>query len=319
MHNLVKDLAFIIHSDLIYQGFDLSPYWLPNVSEELTKLEQNHTTLLTHLQQSKSHFWGCYFESLFSYAIQHLSSLDIVFEHQQIIRDGKTLGEVDMLVQTPQGQLHQFELAIKFYLQTVASKSQDNTYRWLGPNKNDSFDKKYHRANEHQLQMLATDAGQALLHKHACSSEVTSHLLMFGYLYQHIDKHLIAKLTTRSFLAKPYCDFSLVNSAAIQGYWCFIEDLSGFEQCFIAAQELKKLEWLFPIPETVNTLYELEQQSLLLDQDLATDFKQLQHSLLNGFIDDDRPRHFLLSFWEQDQNRVKKIQQIRLFIVPSSW
>ena len=227
-HRAVQDLAFIIESECIYQDFDLSHYWLPNVIEKLQKLDENAELLLTVLKQSKSHFLGSYFESLFSYAIRHLSTLTIIFEHLQIIADKKTLGEVDMLVKTPQGTVHQFELAIKFYLQ-VAKKdkhlaiSARTPMTLLGPNKNDTFRKKYIRAKQHQLTILDTPAAQSILNEHSITSLVDRQLLMFGYLYsQFIDLVSLAQKVTTSDIRE--LD-SLVNPRSIQGYWVYFSNI----------------------------------------------------------------------------------------------
>ena len=83
-HKAVQDLAFIIKSEPIYQDINVSQYWHFDTNERLKALDENVEPLLKFLAKSTSHFLGAYFESLFSYAITHLSTLHIIFEHQQI-------------------------------------------------------------------------------------------------------------------------------------------------------------------------------------------------------------------------------------------
>lgn len=327
MHNPVQDLAFIIHSDLIYQGFDLSPYWVADLDNKLAQLAHNPATLLAHLAKAKSHFLGSYFESLFSYAIQELSSLTIVFEHEQITEAGKTLGEVDILVKTPQGQFYQFELAIKFYLQTRVTAENNEIEHWLGPNKHDSFQQKYQRAQEHQLKILTTLAGQTLLAKHLPSksqhqvaTEIPAYLLMFGFLYQHLPRQEMAGLLpNRTIYQNNIHREPLINKKSIQGYWCFMCDLIGLAPQFIAAQELTKQEWLCQTINPVLADAQLDEQSQALEHDMITNFTDFEEQISNTFLQDSRPKHILLTLGQSGSLIEEQQWQIRLFIVPNGW
>jgi len=326
-HKAVQDLAFIIESDCIYQDFDLSLYWLQDTTAILHVLDKNPMPLLTVIAQSKSHFLGHYFEVLFSYAIRHLSNLDIILEHKQLFADGKTLGEIDMLVKDKLGEVHHFELAIKFYLQVNAvSMEKDAATQWIGPNKNDSFAKKYQRAKQHQLTMLDTPVAQSMLAEYDTTClmseetnrheinvrDVKRHLLMFGYLYLQL-KQPLTDVNDSSSAKKLSVNLAVnpaVNPNSIQGYWLYLDDIDLLKAHFVSAQELRKLNWLSAFKEEND-----EQEMTSTSEAFFSQFDDFYLNLKQVFILDERPRHFMLK-WQHDE---VEPQNKRIFIVPNAW
>jgi hypothetical protein len=267
-HPFVKDLAWLVEGHYIERDFDLEPYWLDDVWSRLSALDHYPDSLVQAVTACKSHFLGSYFETLFSYAITHLSSLTIVLEHFQIESEGKTLGEVDVLLETPDGQLHQFEISIKFYLERL-----DLTpHHWIGPNKNDSLLKKVTRARDHQLSILQTPEGLSAISDLANGREPHSSLLIFGRLYYALS----SKDDIEQWLEKN------------QGGWIRASDftflLSYFSHFFI----LDKPHWMAFSNITDNFTFF---------------YLQSAYNLVSRFLHDDRPQHILLWDMEKDINR----------------
>lgn len=282
-HQAVKDLAWITQAPMISQSVDLNRWWKPNVTDLLNQLNQNPAPLIEVLANCKSHFLGSYFEVLFSFAIRHLSLLKIILEHQQITDAGRTLGEVDLLVLDPDGEVHQFEIAIKFYLQVKAQQEE----HWIGPNKNDSLAKKTHRAWAHQLQVLQTQAGHEMLlsvNIDPAHNEIQHHLMIFGYRYFQYQRE-----------DNEGGERSLTNNV-----WMRLSELKALAPHIQWMMALIKPYWIAsPIDVDVK-----KSTPMLC-------FTQLEKT----FEVDPRPQHFLMSCDNSQGTESFK----RVFIVPNSW
>lgn len=290
-HPLVKDLAWLVEGHYIQRDFDLQPYWVEGVNERLLWLDQNPEALVAALEECKSHFLGSYFETLFSFAIRQLSVLTIHLEHFQIESEGKTLGEVDMLVETPDGELHQFEIAIKFYLERPDLFPHD----WIGPNKNDSLLKKVTRARDHQLVVLQTKEGQFAIEQIANGRQVHAHLLVFGRLY--------------SALQSPQ-DVDVWLQQVDCGGWLRVSEVSLLMPYFSDFSILEKPHWLaFPI----------------FSNNFSSNSLESAYNLVGDFLLDDRPKHAYIWQALKRANKVKDLDDDRqrlhrcVFIVPDSW
>ncbi|MBJ7538824.1 DUF1853 family protein [Marinomonas transparens] len=280
-HPFVKDLAWLVEGHYIERDFDLTPYWLPDVEARLLELADSPTLLEGKVVACKSHFLGSYFEALFSFAIEHLSSLKIVDEHFQIEANGKTLGEVDMLVETLEGELHQFEIAIKFYLQRPDLHPHD----WIGPNKNDSLLKKVTRAREHQLSILQTKEGRLVVEKVAKGRAIQSSLLIFGRLYMALDSsQSVANWLQQSKF----------------GAWVYVSDLVHLIPSFTHYSVLQKPHWLASPNLTHNTPF------------FSSEYP---YNLVSEFLLDSRPKHLCL--WRD--HACFELSDFSVFVVPDLW
>jgi len=280
-HPFVKDLAWLVEGHYIEQDFDLGLYWLSDVEERLLLLDSNPTLLISAVSACKSHFLGSYFETLFSFAIENLSSLTVLLEHFQIENEGKTLGEVDMLVETPEGELHQFEIAIKFYLERPDLYPHD----WIGPNKNDSLLKKVTRARDHQLSILQTEAGLAAIEHVAKNRVPKSNLLISGRLYSALknQQNIISWLAQNEL-----------------GGWIRESDFTLLMSHFSHFYVLEKPHWMaFP---------EISDKFILFSSQSA-------YNLVGKFLHDDRPKHVFLYHALTEYKSINR----SVFVVPDSW
>ncbi|TYL47526.1 DUF1853 family protein [Marinomonas sp. IMCC 4694] len=280
-HPFVKDLAWLVEGHYITRDFQLESYWVEDIQRRLFALDQQPEALILAVSACKSHFMGRYFETLFSYAIEHLSTLTIQLEHLQIQADGKTLGEIDMLVETPEGGLHQFEIAVKFYLQRPDFHPND----WIGPNKNDSLAKKVSRANAHQLTILHTEEGKAAIAKVSKGRTPRANLLIFGRLYEAL---------------KTPKDIDHWFNQSSHGGWVRVSDLMLLAQHFSHYRCLEKPHWLAQT-----------------DSNGKFTFNSLQsaYNPVGIFLQDDRPKHLLL--WPIPKHA--ETLQRPVFVVPDTW
>lgn len=104
---------------------------------------------------------GRYAECLLEYFLTHGPSLRLVAANLPLRSNGKTLGEVDFLVDAPDGQRLHWELAVKCYLCAPVAGAA-SLADFVGPNLADRLDRKRSRLLEHQLR-LGDRHGFALL------------------------------------------------------------------------------------------------------------------------------------------------------------
>ncbi|QTO47316.1 DUF1853 family protein [Burkholderia latens] len=104
---------------------------------------------------------GRYAECLLEYFLIHGPSLRLVAANLPLRSNGKTLGEVDFLVDAPGGQRLHWELAVKCYL-CAPVPGDASLADFVGPNLVDRLDRKRSRLLDHQLR-LSDRHGFALL------------------------------------------------------------------------------------------------------------------------------------------------------------
>lgn len=94
---------------------------------------------------------GRYFERLVWYWLVFLRRVELIARGKAIMKGGRTIGEIDFLYHDELGQLIHLEVAVKFYLGIYSTKS--NRLQFVGPNLNDTYERKMDRLFQHQLQL----------------------------------------------------------------------------------------------------------------------------------------------------------------------
>ncbi|MEP3479344.1 MAG: DUF1853 family protein [Fuerstiella sp.] len=95
-----------------------------------------------------NHKVGLYFELLVEFLIAHVLQGKLVHRGQQVIENGRTIGEVDFVFEH-HGETWHLETAVKFYLFVPEACSAAECL--VGPNSSDSFESKMDRLFHHQL------------------------------------------------------------------------------------------------------------------------------------------------------------------------
>lgn len=161
--NSIRDLAWLLFSPAVFEC-PLGPYSAfdfqldhARVMQWLHDEDVKVTTDASSIPSRESfRRLGLYSEALLHYFFSQSDSyklcpFKIRAHNLQIFRDGKTLGELDLLLEDSASKLFHTELAVKFYLQ-VASGKREWKY-WVGPNSIDRLDIKCERMIEHQLSL----------------------------------------------------------------------------------------------------------------------------------------------------------------------
>lgn len=98
---------------------------------------------------------GTYYERLWYALLDMAPDVQVIARNIRLYQGHQTLGELDLLVETPDQAITHFELAIKFYLGLpgALADSLDHTpaSAWVGPNPRDNLQNKVRRLAEHQL------------------------------------------------------------------------------------------------------------------------------------------------------------------------
>ncbi len=264
----VRHLAWICSAAQLYRGGDsFNPgSWLPDDwTLRLADWDQNPAGKPALLQSEVApRKLGAYFEVLYQVLIEDLLGWKVEARNQQIIVEGRTLGELDFLVRNKNtGSLEHHEIAVKFYL--GYPHPDDESVRWYGPNSRDRLDLKTQRLLEHQSTMALTDAGRGLLKRLGLDEPVVPKVFMPGYLFLP--------------LGQPLALPDQVDTALATGSW---QRYSQFEMGNELWVPLIKPDWLGPYlhlqqPDAELTTQWMKQcearkQPCLLARVIPTDF-----------------------------------------------
>lgn len=142
---LLSDLLWVVNSPMLLATNDqvVSGHW------RIREQDVDAMHLARFMEQKSLRSLGKYFEGLVSYWLQHLRKVDLLFE-SYVIRDHKrTIGEVDFIFIDEHGRTTHWEVAVKFYLFNPQECVLGSPF--IGPNANDTLDRKLHRLFDHQL------------------------------------------------------------------------------------------------------------------------------------------------------------------------
>ena len=164
----VRDLAWLLDSkwDLLDEISEdhntYRKYAAPNshtIQDWLLQLDAAPTKLEQAIAAEGHKRLGLYFETLIAFYFDHCPKLlwSLTARNRQIIEGPRTIGELDFLLDTPEGSKH-LEAAVKFYL----GYQQEGPVRWIGPNGKDRLDLKLKHMATHQLPLGKPYAAESI-------------------------------------------------------------------------------------------------------------------------------------------------------------
>jgi len=173
---------------------------------------------------------GHYFENLVCYWLKYVRQVEMVAHRQQVVVDGRTIGELDFVFRDEDGRLQHWETAVKFYLQTLPIEGAEP--RYIGPNTSDTFERKVERLLTHQIPLGAR----------VYSETEVQEIHMKGRIYYPVDgaDHLPPGLA----------------GDHLRGIWLRARELDAYlvsnAEWIAAAAVLKKPYWLTPGPKRLR-------------------------------------------------------------------
>lgn len=129
------------------------------------------------------HRLGRRFEQHWQHALEQLPGWTVLASGVQLRAEGRTLGELDLLV-SGEGEVWHLELAVKFYL-CAPGRSGDAWADWIGPNGRDRLDRKLERMRDHQLPLGQSDHARSHLAARELPAPTRSAAVLHGVRFAH--------------------------------------------------------------------------------------------------------------------------------------
>ena len=276
LQRALRDLAWSIDSpSLIDSQSQLIP------SAQQTDWESYRKTLPQSLWAPPNHRVGKYFESLIQFWLQEVLSVHMIAQNKQIIEDGMTKGELDFIFQKNDEEILHWETAVKFYLYHETKTVLGSHY--IGPNTNDTFERKLDRIFNYQLPLGNTQKPEIDRHE--------AHVK--GRIFYHPNQRQPSQLPTH--LSHEHGKGTWIHSSDWRRY------AENSPQEFY--QVIRKPFWLSPekiADPTISKVFDIE----AFHEKLKSHFRQSQHGLLVAAYDSDA---------------TGALEQERLFIVEDQW
>ena len=111
----------------------------------------------------KDHRVGRYFESLVEFWLSKQEPITLIAKNHPIQREGRTWGELDFVFRMDSGPIFHWETAVKFYLYDQHHRQHESHF--IGPNTNDTFERKMERVFSHQLELTCPTLPQVDHHE----------------------------------------------------------------------------------------------------------------------------------------------------------
>ena len=136
--------------------------------------------LLNWLSTARSQRLGMYYERLWQFALQQAPGIELLGANLAIRQDGRTLGELDVVLRDAQG-VHHLELAIKLYLGPGAADGRAHAH-WQGAGHADNLARKLQHLGQQQLPLSSTPQALQVLAGFTAQA-VQASVWMSGYLF----------------------------------------------------------------------------------------------------------------------------------------
>lgn len=165
-HQVVRDLAWSLWGHNLFAAEDDQPGAALPIEMTapdwpwLIQLDQSPQQLLSYLKGKNSRLLGSYFECLWQFYFSHHPLFKQHSFNLQIHDQQRTLGELDVLLETVHGHQYHIELSCKFYLY------HEPQALWLGPQGNDRLDIKFEHSYQQQLKMSTTPLARQTIAEH---------------------------------------------------------------------------------------------------------------------------------------------------------
>lgn len=142
-------------------------------------LDRDPEPLRQFLAQQDTQLVGKKFEALLNFWFEQSPWFDLIARSVQLIRDGKTIGEMDFIVKDRYSdEILHIEAACKYY---YAARQSDNWKDWWGPNSTDRLELKMKKFQS-QTALSSTKEGRRVLHEMGLD-QVIPVVFLKGYLF----------------------------------------------------------------------------------------------------------------------------------------
>ncbi|WP_373058854.1 DUF1853 family protein [Zunongwangia sp. H14] len=210
--------------------FGMKQFHFPKKDKEFNGLDSVY---------SSHNILGKRMESFFKHLINFTPDYELIASNIQIHREKITIGEIDFLLKNPlQKKFYHVELVYKFYV--YDPEIQNETERWIGPNRRDTLLQKIKRLKENQFPLLFRPETEEFLENHNLDpSEILQEVCFKAQLF------LPKKLKKDT--------FSHINKECISGYWIKAGEFRGAPYENALFYSPKKPDW--PVDPMHNKIW----------------------------------------------------------------
>jgi len=251
---LCQDICWVISSPDLMQGTlrgykSLSSVWYDDTTQTDLSRWLGQLDLNKNPEPRGKDRLGRYFEALLAFIFQNAQpaiGLKLITQNIQIQSQGKTLGELDFLLEDTKGCLLHLEVAIKYYLLERNVSDPSRWEHWVGPDRKDRLDIKLNHLVDRQLPLTkrypeARSAIAQLLTGETSTSQkvksITSMLLLKGRFFIHWNDAYACPIGA--------------NNSAVSGYWLTQSEIDYLYRTQLNSNAstdelifLEKLEWI---------------------------------------------------------------------------
>ena len=201
MNNLKTQFLGFINTPSIFDEFD----GLKQIELDITESRNFDFTKLNITDRLSL---GRRIERFFEFYINQSKKYDLIKSNLQIIKDKKTLGELDFIIYDRKAQkyLH-IEQIYKFYLYDPSLSNEID--RFIGPNQNDTLSKKIAKLKDQQFPILFKDETKEYL-EDIDLNNIEQKVCFKGNIYVPMD-----------FQGK---DIPIINNSCIKGFYVIYEE-----------------------------------------------------------------------------------------------
>lgn len=259
------------------------PSWTPHQQ----RLRQINITQPPSQLKAGPPVMGHYCEELLGCSINQHPDYRLLAQNIQIRQHKDTLGELDFIVETPEGVEH-WELAVKIYLHKGGDSRLSH---FVGPNTRDRLDIKSQHMWQKQCALASSPTAQAVIEELGYPVPRLSRWCLLGWLFYPWGE------------SPP--EFSEIPLNQSTGWWLSVTMLDQLQQDGISYLPLPRLEWLSPLKNIPATVIS---KSVL-------DFKQLTELIQQQFAAGDGP--ILVARTTISHGELNEVD--RGFVTPPNW
>ncbi|GAA3974609.1 DUF1853 family protein [Allohahella marinimesophila] len=259
----------------------------------------------------RSHFLGVRFEQAFLAACRFFGPDTVCEANLQVAHEGQTLGEFDLLLNGPEGGVHQ-ELAVKFYLGVPGGGGH---HIWFGPGQRDRLDLKLEALLQRQLRLSEdTSAVDLLASLGIVVSQVE--LVIKGYLFYPLASTVSLpesrsnELTSAMLLIQ-----DLLTPEHCRGYWVSqgnMAQLRAFGDQWVI---LHKHVWLQPVRMSADAALRFDRFVNHVEDYFARETVEQLNTAAERGLRSARP---LMAVALRMADGVL-VEKVRIFITPDDW
>ena len=182
----------------------------PRVAALVQSTQDDPSGLLDLLRERRAHKVGLAYEALVQWGLAQGMGYRCLAWDVQVFEAKRTIGAMDLILQSPQGEYEHWELAYKVYLQVGSEVGWEN---WVGPGQRDRLQTKVRRLLDHQLPLSIRPEAQPTLAALGIHTITHRRVLLQGVLFTQWGADV--------------CRATQGNLPA-QGRWLRLSQLDGF-------------------------------------------------------------------------------------------